>query len=231
MTTLFRNTSTSVNVPTDIVDNFIANPDFTYLISFPRSGSHWLRMLMELYFEKPSLVRIFYYKDAERFTCYHRHDEDLSIHRSNVIYLYRDPVDTIYSQLNYYNENMCDNERINYWAILLGKHFNKWLIQETFTRRKTIITYEGMMKDMETEFRKVVDHFSESFDAAKLQEKVKLVTKKEVKDKTSHDPQVMNLTDDYSLKRNEFRERYEETILDIIYLINPALKTYLAESL
>ena len=32
---------------------------FPFLVSFPRTGSHWLRMLMELYFDKPSLTRSF----------------------------------------------------------------------------------------------------------------------------------------------------------------------------
>ena len=48
---------------------------------------------MELYLEKPSLVRAFYYKDASDFTCYHTHDMDLQLRRQNVIYLYHDPVE------------------------------------------------------------------------------------------------------------------------------------------
>ena len=72
----------------------LSDPDFPFLISFPRTGSHWLRMLMELYFEQPSLVRVFYYKDNDNYLCYHHHDEDLKlVDKKNVIYLYRDPVD------------------------------------------------------------------------------------------------------------------------------------------
>ena len=42
------------------------------------------------------------YKDAKTFTCYHRHDVELTISGcKNVLYLYRDPVDTIYSQIRY----------------------------------------------------------------------------------------------------------------------------------
>jgi len=47
-----------------ILDHFLKNADFPWLISFPRTGSHWLRMIMELYFEKPSLRRVFFYPDA-----------------------------------------------------------------------------------------------------------------------------------------------------------------------
>ena len=42
-----------------IVERHIADPEFPYLISFPRTGSHWLRMLMELYFDRPSLTLLF----------------------------------------------------------------------------------------------------------------------------------------------------------------------------
>jgi hypothetical protein len=51
--------SVSVDDPKTI-KSFTDNPDFPYLVSFSRTGSHWLRMVMELYFEKPSLVRVLF---------------------------------------------------------------------------------------------------------------------------------------------------------------------------
>ena len=99
--------SVSVDDP-EVIKSFTDNPDFPYLVSFSRTGSHWLRMIMELYFEKPSLVRAFYFKDANDFTCYHTHDMDLELRRENVIYLYRNPVETVYSQLCYYKEDPDD---------------------------------------------------------------------------------------------------------------------------
>ena len=44
-----------------IWQKYTSNPEFPYLVSFPRTGSHWLRNVMELYFEKPSLTRVFLY--------------------------------------------------------------------------------------------------------------------------------------------------------------------------
>jgi hypothetical protein len=84
-----------------LIKRFTDNPDFRYLISFPRTGSHGLRMLMELYFEKPALVRAFYFKQSTEFTCYHSHDIDLESDRRNVLYLYRHPVATVFSQMEY----------------------------------------------------------------------------------------------------------------------------------
>ena len=111
-----------------LISSFLSQPDFPWLISFPRTGSHWLRMIMELYFEKPSLMRFFYYKDARDFTCYHRHDVELSIEGCrSVIYLYRNPRDTVYSLVRYHRENARNITRVRYWAQLYGKHLSKWL--------------------------------------------------------------------------------------------------------
>lgn len=219
----------SIQVNKRVVEEFITNPDFPFLISFPRTGSHWLRMIMELYFETPSLVRIFYYKDAADFTCYHRHDEELDIKRKNVIYLYRHPVDTIYSQLNYYKENGDDRKRIEYWANLYGRHLAKWLLEEKFTSKKTIITYEGMKKDMIKEFKKICGHFSAPFNREKLMPALKKVTKAEIKRKTIHDKQVINLSGSYQLGRKKFKENHSLFIMDHIYYVNKELKRYLTK--
>ena len=217
----------SIQVNQEIVNKFIADPDFPFLISFPRTGSHWLRMVMELYFEKPSLVRIFYYKDATDFTCYHRHDEDLNIQRKNVIYLYRCPVETIYSQLNYYQEDIHDRERIMYWANLYGRHLAKWLLQEEFTTRKTVITYEGMKKHIQGEFKKICDHFSVTFNREKLQPALTKVTKTEVKRKTVHDLRVINMSHGYKIDREKFGKDQSAFIMDCIYSVRNELKKFI----
>lgn len=217
----------SIQVEQKVVERFIADPDFPFLISFPRTGSHWLRMVMELYFEKPSLVRIFYYKDATDFTCYHRHDEDLTIQRQNVIYLYRCPVETIYSQLNYYQEDIDDRERIMYWADLYGRHLAKWLLQEEFTTRKTVITYEGMKKHIQGEFKKICHHFSVTFNRERLQPALTKVTKTEVKRKTLHDRKVINLSAAYRGEKEKFKKGYSSFIMDCIYSANKELKKFI----
>lgn len=217
----------SIQVEEKVVERFIADPDFPFLISFPRTGSHWLRMVMELYFEKPSLVRIFYYKDATDFTCYHRHDEDLSIQRKNVIYLYRSPVETIYSQLNYYQEDIYDRKRIEYWAELYGLHLKKWLLEETFTIQKTVVTFEGMKKHMEEEFKKICDHLSVTFNRERLQPALMKVTKTEVKRKTLHDRKVINLSGAYRVEKEKFERRYSSFIMDCIYSADKELKRFI----
>lgn len=209
-----------------VIQRFTSNPDFPYLISFPRTGSHWLRMLMELYFEKPSLVRSFYYKNPKDFTCYHHHDEELTVERRNVIYLFRDPVPTVFSQMNYYNNDLSDKQKIAHWSDLYGRHLNKWLIAERFTTKKTVLRYENMKNDINTEFAKICDHFGLPFDAQRLATVSKEVSKEKLKEKTKHDNQVVNLSSDYDSERKNFHKKNEALIMDAVFSVAPGVKSY-----
>jgi hypothetical protein len=218
--------SVSVDDP-EVIKSFTDNPDFPYLVSFSRTGSHWLRMIMELYFEKPSLVRAFYFKDATDFTCYHTHDMELELRRENVIYLYRNPVETVYSQLGYYKESPDDQGRRQHWTNLYARHLAKWLVHDDFTKRKTVITYEGMKSNMHGEIRKICEHFGKGFDSTKLDSVLVQVSKDELKKKTKHDQQVVNLSDSYRIEREVFKEKYGEQLFDELFATEPALEKFL----
>jgi Sulfotransferase family len=205
-----------------ILDRFLKNPDFPWLISFPRTGSHWLRMIMELYFEKPSLRRIFFFSDATDFTCYHWHDVDLATADvKSVIYLYRYPVDTIYSQLRYHKEDVQDAERVRHWSVTYARHLSKWLFDETFTKRKTVVRYEGLQRDAYTEFEKVCTHLDQPFDPAQLDAAMSRVSKSELKEKTQHDKQIVNLSTEYASEKEAFRGRFGALILELTARENP----------
>ena len=205
---------------------FLSNPDNTLLVSFPRTGSHWLRMLMELYFERPSLVRVFYYPERKDYLTYHTHDMQLEIEHPTILYLYRDPVDTIYSQLRYHKESINDHDRILYWSNLYGRHLEKWLVKEKFTRKKTILHYEGFKADMAAEFAKVTQHFGLELDGGKLALVAARVTHEEVKEKTVHDPQVINAQMGYDAARKKFCKKFSELIWRILLYEREYLNEY-----
>lgn len=199
-----------------VIRRFTDDPDFPFLVSFPRTGSHWLRMLMELYFDKPSLVRAFYTAAPSDFTCYHSHDEDLKLERRNVIYLYRNPVPTIYSQLSYYREDPDDLIRITYWSSLYGRHLRKWLLTEKFTAKKTVLTYEALKSDLPVAFAALCGHFNLPLDAAKLEAANARVSKESLKKKTGHDNQVVNLSQSYEAARKCFQERHSRFVMEAV---------------
>jgi hypothetical protein len=191
-----------------LIERFISNPANTLMVSFPRTGSHWLRMLMELYFERPTLKLVFYYPEITDYMAYHTHDLSLDMEHPTVLYLYRDPVDTVYSQLSFYQEPLNNMERIAYWSDLYGKHLDKWLHQEHFTSHKTVLQYEGLKEDIAAEFAKVASHFNVLFDAQKLERAAAQTSKEEIKRKTPHDQRVINLQAGYDLSRTDFREKH-----------------------
>ena len=195
-----------------IIETYVSNPNNPFLISFPRTGSHWLRMIMELYFKRPSLTRAFYYPNEHNYLTLHTHDLELGVERLNVIYLYRDPVDTIYSQMNYYKEDLRDLAHIEYWSELYGRHLAKWLHQETFTDKKTILRYELLKSNTQGEFVKICAHFGAKFDKNLLNSVMATVSKNKVKEKTLHDPQVVNFSRSYEENRQAFRSQYSDQI-------------------
>jgi len=208
--------STVITDPATI-ETFKRDPDHTLLVSFPRTGSHWLRMLMELYFGRPSLVRVFYYPEKTDYLTLHTHDLELDAECRSVIYLYRDPVNTIYSQLRYHKEDMDNRERIAYWSDLYGRHLDKWLHQERFTRKKTIVRYERFKEPGYEEFRKICDHFNEPFEKGRLDLAMNRVSKEHVQEKTVHDQQVVNLTRQYAEERKRFHDRQGEFVWQVLF--------------
>jgi len=118
--------------------------------------------------------------------------------------------------MQYHGEDLADRERIAYWADLYGRHLDKWLVQETFTTQKTVLTYEGMQRDLAGEFRRLAAHFGETFDAGRLAAASARVTKEEVKRKTRHDEQVVTLRPAYSMTREVFREQHGATVWEAL---------------
>ena len=184
-------------------------------------------MMMELYFERPSLSRVFYHFENTNYLTLHTHDMDLDVTRQNVIYLYRNPADTIYSQISYYKRDHTDINEVRNWTQMYAQHLRKWLIQESFTHVKTVLTYENLTLDITAKFEKICKHLEVAVDARKLENAYKRITKDEVKRKTLHDPMVVSLEQDYEDKRVSFRERFKDCILQQILEIEPGLSRFI----
>ncbi|RJQ51596.1 MAG: glycosyltransferase [Nitrospiraceae bacterium] len=211
--------------PEDI-KKFITDVRSAFLVSFPRTGSHWLRMIAELYFDRPLLTRIFYKHKNDDYLFLHDHDLNLNIERENVIYLYRDPVDTVFSQLSYYGEDIKDRERVEYWAQEYGKHLSKWLIEEKFTERKLILTYEEIKDNALDVIRRLAEYFNVPFDTERAKSVLDHISKTAVRKKTEqHDSQVLNVTSNYEQKRKDFRGKHTDFIRELILHNYPRLES------
>jgi len=209
------------------VDGFSALPENPFLVSFPRTGSHWLRMLSEIYFERPTLVRPFHYQDRKDYIYLHHHDIDLDLQRENVVYLYREPVATVYSQLSYQNENLACEDTIRKTTDLYARHVEKWLSVESFTKKKTVLNYESLQDNLVAEFKKLTDHLGLPLDVERLNTVSAEITRDKVKRKTArHDEKVVNQCSGYTDQRACFSEKYGPLIWSVMLDTRPSLGGY-----
>lgn len=228
---ILKSKSESSALSTNYLDQAYKNKDYPFLISFPRTGSHWLRMMMELYFEKPALTRAFYFHQATDFTCVHHHDVDLKLFRKNFLYLYRDVPSTVYSQMSYDKENLKNLHRIKYWSTIYALHLEKYLLNDNFSQKKVVLTYEGLVSDLPNEFRKICDFFHSDFNKDRLQSISGKIDKRKLKEKTGHDKQVVNLTSSYKQNRQEFIDKHKKLIFNTVLSVNSDLHQYIYRDL
>lgn len=172
------------------------------------------------------MVRVFFYPERKDYLTLHTHDLNLDIFRQNFIYLYRDPVNTIFSQISYHEESLNDKNVICHWANLYGEHLSKWLCDDNTKYHKTVIKYESFQQNPEKEFEKICNHFSLDLDKNLLRVEMNKVTRREVKKRTQHDKMVINLDFRYSDKRSEFNFQYSDYIWDVLLKNRNHLKKY-----
>lgn len=213
-----------------VIETFLSDPENPFLVSFPRTGSHWLRMMMEQYFERPSLTRVFYYPARTDYLTLHTHDLDLDVTRRSVIYLYRDPIDTVYSQLRYHGQEPEDRARVREWSDLYGRHLAKWLYDEAAAEIRTVLRYEDLRDQLQEAFARLCAHFGQTLDPDRLRRIGEGVTRSHVSQKTRHDPAVINTSGDYGDLRRRFRERHGDFVRDVVVRHDSRLESCLLEA-
>lgn len=209
-------------------DNLVLNylnkyPNLPYFISYPRTGSHWIRYVMEKYFKTPSLVMIYEYINATNFTCYHTHDLNndgtslSNIKKDNIIYLYRDPVDTIYSMIRYHKQNQNDVNLIKMHSKCYKEHLLKYLVHDDFTKNKVVLKYENFKKDFTTEFKKLCDYFEFKFDKEILEKIISGLDKTKIKNETTNRYANIDDSTGYDISREEFKKKHTDLIHNIFF--------------
>lgn len=182
------------------VKDFIERPllyKYPLFISYPRSGAHWINSLMELYFDRPRLRKgrpTFLDKRRKDWMWIHDHDldlrlikgfESLNLHKK-ILFLYRNPVEVIFSHLNAKNKNFDrygylfgdKNSKENYLdnRKLIEKELEDWIAYHKaylLGKNKLVITkinYDNFLdvKKREKEFSKICNHFNKEFDKEKF---------------------------------------------------------------
>lgn len=190
-----------------------------WLISFPRTGSHWLRMVLELYFDRPMLTRHFFEHDSNEMLLCHAHDRELTLAPNGpVIYLHRGPVSTVFSELTYHHgpeATELPDEAVDATADHYRRHLRHWLGDEGSVRPGCVVAYEWLLDRPVEAMAQVIAFFGGVFDADRLERCRTHVTHRAVAERSQYEPRVMDQRADKDLRRELFRYRHAGRILEM----------------
>lgn len=194
-------------------------------ISFPRTGSHWINCISEVYFDRPRLRAgrtTFLNKNRKDWMWFHDHDLGLNIVHDNILYLYRNPVETIYSYAMAERGLIKENFIVKK-SKLYNKHLSKYLLEK---KAMVSIVYENFRNNFNNEYKKVSEFFGIPFNAEKL-EKAKKIVNKESLINISRDKKFINkklISKKYKNDRKSFMFEFGNTIKEIV--ITPNLESF-----
>lgn len=193
---------------------FRDDPQSPWLISFPRTGSHWLRMMLEQYADRPVLPRSFFEHKNDDYLLNHSHDYEFALRPKKLIYLYRDPVPVVFSQIKFHEGNPEDAEQVTHWATLYRLHLRHWLTRPHDDR--TIVKYEDLQNALVPTLSKVLS----SLNLTPIEHQIRVVAattnKTTVTSRTRHDPRVMNTEVNYEVARRRFTTNFADMIHDLV---------------
>lgn len=200
-------------------------------VSFPRTGSQWLGAVLENCFDRPCLrPKRATFLDRQRtdWLWFHDHDMDLSLIHDSVVYLYRDPVDTVYSYSVYLHnlsrpktfigrivyslrKPICP-ERVVDLSTGYGRHLEKWLLSSN--KARTVVRYEKLVAQDRDEFEKIFRHFDQRLDSCRLEKAIANASRENLRGvavkKYALSTQLSSST--YKRGRLAFRTQYAEQV-------------------
>jgi len=193
-------------------------------ISVHRSGHYWIRIMLELYFLRPVLLRTFFYdsyNDPNNFLLWHGHDPLLNVKSKSVIFLYRKDISAvIFSVLKMHSKFRADKhfEEIGKQEIQLCK---KYLLKSPHINIKTVVSYEDFIDHPKQQFLKICNHIEHNhvFNEERFDEICTKIDKKIVKQlvsKLKGSYMKASLNKQYSTERENFRKGYRDRIKKII---------------
>lgn len=124
--------------------DYLADQNHPVLVSFPRTGSHWVRLLVEEATGSPTLPRPLVASGTD-YVLTHHHDPGLRLKHRTVVYLYRRDVSaTVFSLLALTHGRVVDTSRMDKYAREYAMHMRRWLLSGPIARRKMVMVYEKL---------------------------------------------------------------------------------------
>ena len=212
-------------------------------ISFPRTGAHWINCVMELYFDRPRLREMrATFLDCTRtdWMWFHDHDLKLDLVHSNALFLYRAPVETIFSNLAYDRRRSAQSLRSRFlgcgWPAEpdaaelrlrcdhYRRHCEKYLLSGSPAR--TVVRHEHFKTCRAKEFAKICAHFGQPLDESRMEQAFATVSPAALVAKTGDTPEMGHhmLDEDYHARREDFAAQWGPFIEEQV--ITPELRSF-----
>lgn len=192
------------------------------LVSYPRTGSHWVRLVLEQYLDEYCRPTTFF--DCDNYWGYHLHDrivgqgvEGITGNFDKVIYLYRNPVDTIFSQLTYEGMDWEDTDNVEQIVEEYFNHLDRWLFNNEDIKDIIFVKYEELKSDTVSTFSKILTFLNRKVDKSKLSKICEETSIKQTKEKTTFDQNIVNtdhFNGNYEVNKKKFYKKYKNIILD-----------------
>lgn len=211
----------------DITSMGILNCALPGFISYPRVGSHPINCALELYFDRPRIFEpimpgmgnrgkqiSFLSPSRTDYLWVHTHDAGLKCSYSDKIYMWRDPVDTMFSHA--WADGRRDEIVLSFCSRYRA-HLQRHIID---VPARTILTYEAFLANPIAELSRAILHFRANVEidldkaTAALHEVSKdaLATKgSEIAGMKGH-YDGSNLSSEYADRRLAFRAAWSEQI-------------------
>jgi len=193
--------------------------EIPYYVGVSRSGSHWIRLVLEGYLDGTSPISSFIACKDDINVLYSRlsdfkgtHDMQLDFVYDNVIYLYRNPIDCIFSNLKYDGTDFRNKNEVDKYLEIWIAHIQKWIYDEKFTNKKVILSYEKLKNNFIDEFSKLLEFLNIGINTEKITQSNETYTKSKIRE-IVHDKKVINNESDYELQRSKFVELFGEYII------------------
>lgn len=221
------------------MEHLLPNLKIPRLVSYPRTGSHWLRLMLEAYVGKYCAPTRFFTATPNVIWGIHIHNRDVDNHDEvegpcdnleKVIYLYRDPKDTVYSQLKYDNtipigwnadddnDNLIIEENMMKLINEYKNHLLKWKDNNQGVNKFLQISYEQLKEDTAAALRLILNFLDPNHicDDERIEQTVNFVSKDltnaatEYSDQQALNNEVINNPEVYENSRDKFKEIYNE---------------------
>ena len=170
------------------------------LVSYPRTGSHWLRIMMEAYLEMPCGPQAFFYPANsvwglhihDRFVGQKAHEEGPVVNLRKVIYLHRDPIDTIFSQLQYESKTNITDQDVETLIEEYASHLIRWKKNNLDIGEILDISYEEMKADTAVTLSKIFVFLGFAVNESRVRLACEYSSKAKTKQVTAHDENALN---------------------------------------